>query len=105
MVEENPELVQTISVRHLASYLGIESESLSRIRRKIGLLFPETQFWVAWGLILLLIAIFPANINVAINNLPPPGGLPTKPWYVWSRLFFHPLYILWRRGPEQCLHL
>ena len=61
----------------------------------IGLLFPLTQTWAAWGLILLLIALFPANINVAINNLPPPGGLPAKPWYVWSRLLFQPVYILW----------
>ncbi|QIP14815.1 Crp/Fnr family transcriptional regulator [Spirosoma aureum] len=33
LVDQNPVLVQTISVRHLASYLGIEPESLSRIRR------------------------------------------------------------------------
>lgn len=61
----------------------------------IGLLFPATRFWAAWGLIILLVAIFPANINVAVNNLPPPGGLPAKPWYVWSRLLFQPVYILW----------
>ncbi|GAB3981740.1 Crp/Fnr family transcriptional regulator [Spirosoma terrae] len=35
LIEQNPTLVQTISVRHLASYLGIEPESLSRIRRDI----------------------------------------------------------------------
>ena len=35
LLEQNPVLVQTISVRHLASYLGIEPESLSRIRREI----------------------------------------------------------------------
>ncbi|GAB3957918.1 Crp/Fnr family transcriptional regulator [Spirosoma harenae] len=35
LLEQNPVLVQTISIRHLASYLGIEPESLSRIRREI----------------------------------------------------------------------
>lgn len=35
LLEQNPLLVQTISVRHLASYLGIEPESLSRIRREV----------------------------------------------------------------------
>ncbi|MBD2704381.1 Crp/Fnr family transcriptional regulator [Spirosoma sp. BT702] len=35
LLEQNPTLVQTISVRHLASYLGIEPESLSRIRREV----------------------------------------------------------------------
>ena len=35
LLEQNPVLVQTISIRHLASYLGIEPESLSRIRREV----------------------------------------------------------------------
>ena len=61
----------------------------------IGLLFSVTRTGATWGLILLLIAIFPANINVAVNNLPPPGGLPAKPWYIWSRLLFQPVYIGW----------
>ncbi|GAB4016488.1 DoxX family protein [Spirosoma koreense] len=61
----------------------------------LGLLTPETRVPAAWGLILMLIAVFPANINVAVNKLPPPGGLPAKPWYVWSRLLFQPVYILW----------
>lgn len=61
----------------------------------IGLLFSETRLWSAWGLIILLIGMFPANINVAVNKLPPPGGLPAKPWYVWSRLLFQPVYIIW----------
>lgn len=68
---------------------------VAEILLAIGLLFSETRTVSAWGLILLLIAIFPANINVAVNNLPPPGGLPAKPWYVWSRLLFQPIYILW----------
>lgn len=61
----------------------------------LGLLVPETRTWATWGLIVVLISIFPANINVAVNNLPAPGGLPTKPWYVWSRLLFQPVYIGW----------
>ncbi|QMW05078.1 DoxX family protein [Spirosoma foliorum] len=61
----------------------------------LSLLFLETRFWAGWGLIILLIAIFPANINVAVKNLPPPGGLPAKLWYVWSRLVFQPVYIIW----------
>ncbi|SEW35843.1 DoxX family protein [Chitinophaga arvensicola] len=60
-----------------------------------GLLFPAIQYYAGWGLILLLIAMFPANIRVAVKQLPAPGGLPSKPWYTWSRLLFQPLYILW----------
>jgi uncharacterized membrane protein len=34
----------------------------------IGLLIPKYQRWAAWGLVLLLIAVFPANIHMAINH-------------------------------------
>lgn len=32
------------------------------------LLIPKTQKYAAWGLILLLVAVFPANINMAVNS-------------------------------------
>jgi len=32
LVEKRPEFIQNISIKHLASYLGIQPESLSRIR-------------------------------------------------------------------------
>ncbi|PWV49782.1 hypothetical protein [Chitinophaga sp. S165] len=61
----------------------------------IALLFPTVRTYAAWGLIALLIAMFPANIYVAIKQLPAPGGLPAAPWYTWSRLAFQPIYIAW----------
>jgi uncharacterized membrane protein len=60
-----------------------------------GLLIPATAAYAKWGLIILLICMFPANIRVAVKHLPAPGGLPSKPWYTWSRLAFQPLYIIW----------
>ncbi|GAA3937525.1 hypothetical protein GCM10022209_35490 [Chitinophaga oryziterrae] len=60
-----------------------------------GLLFPAMQWYAAWGLTILLILMFPANIYVAVKQLPAPGGLPAKPWYTWSRLAFQPVYIVW----------
>ena len=35
-INENPELIQRISLTHLSSFLGIERQSLSRIRSKIS---------------------------------------------------------------------
>ena len=61
----------------------------------ICLLFPATQYYAAWALTLLLIAMFPANIYIAVKQLPAPGGLPAKSWYTWSRLAFQPVYIGW----------
>ena len=65
------------------------------IAAAILLLVPKFQKWCAWLIILYLVGVFPANIYVAVHNLPAPGGLPAKPWYVWSRLLFQPLYIAW----------
>lgn len=33
LMERNPQLIQQVSVKHLSSYLGIQPESLSRIRK------------------------------------------------------------------------
>ncbi|GAB3893509.1 DoxX family protein [Larkinella knui] len=68
---------------------------MAEIAGGVGLLLPRFRRLAAWGLIGLLVLMFPANIHVALNQLPPPGGLPASPWYVWSRLLFQPLYIAW----------
>jgi CRP/FNR family transcriptional regulator, anaerobic regulatory protein len=34
LMEKNPDLIRTISIKHLSSYLGIQPESLSRIRKQ-----------------------------------------------------------------------
>src|SRR5687767_7801443 len=51
----------------------------------IGLLVPGLSSAAAWGLILLFIAVFPANLNMALNNIPFGSG-PTPQIYLWLRL-------------------
>ncbi len=48
----------------------------------VGFLFDSTRTMAAWATILLLIAIFPANINMAMH--PKPFGI--KPWILYLRL-------------------
>lgn len=36
----------------------------------LGVLFPPTRKLAAWGTIALLVAVFPANIHVAVNDVP-----------------------------------
>ena len=36
----------------------------------VMLLFQKTRYFAAWGLILLLIAVYPANIYLAFNEVP-----------------------------------
>ena len=51
----------------------------------IGLLIPKTRRAAAWGLLLLLVAVFPANINMAVNEIYL-DGMPHEPWILWARL-------------------
>jgi uncharacterized membrane protein len=61
----------------------------------IAVLIPATRRVAAWGIIALLIAIFPANLHIAFNNVPlgvAPEGLGI---WNWVRLPFQAVFILW----------
>ncbi len=61
----------------------------------IGVLVRTTRAFSAWGLILLLIAVFPANLYVALHGWP---GVDIAAWLLWVRLPFQPLLIWWVYG-------
>ncbi len=56
------------------------------------LLFRRWQTWAAWGLIALLVAIFPANLHMALNTELYPSLAPI--WW-WLRLPVQALLIAW----------
>jgi uncharacterized membrane protein len=56
------------------------------------LLFPKYTRLAAWGLIALLIAVYPANIHMAVNNHLYPD-LPA--WVLWARLPLQFVLIAW----------
>lgn len=53
----------------------------------VGLLVPKTRRMATWGLLLLLLAVFPANINMAVNEIYL-EGMPREAWLLWVRLPF-----------------
>lgn len=57
----------------------------------IGLLVPRLRRIAAIGLIALLIAVFPANINMAVNKITFGGAVPEAA--LWLRLPFQFLFI------------
>jgi len=61
----------------------------------IGVLVPKTRRFAAWGLVALYIAVFPANVNMALNHiqLSPTDALPV--WAMWARLPLQALFIAW----------
>ncbi|MGZ5190525.1 MAG: DoxX family protein [Flavisolibacter sp.] len=58
----------------------------------ILLLFPSTRQIAAWGIILLLIAVFPANIQMTINYYREENPYA---WVTVIRLLLQPVLIFW----------
>jgi uncharacterized membrane protein len=56
----------------------------------VGVLFARTRRAAGWGLIALLVAVFPANVNVALHGWP---GENIALWILWARLPFQPVMI------------
>lgn len=52
----------------------------------LGLLWSRTRQLASWGLILLYLSVFPANVNMALNEiqLQPDGEIAV--WAMWARL-------------------
>ena len=59
----------------------------------IGLLMPRTRRAAGWGLIALLIAVFPANLHVALMGKMP--GTDFSSLTLWLRLPFQAAFIAW----------
>jgi uncharacterized membrane protein len=60
----------------------------------LGLILPATRRLAAWGLIALFVAVFPANLNMALNDLPL-GTTPVPTWALWARLPLQIVFIAW----------
>ena len=56
----------------------------------IMLLIPRTRVYAGWGLIMLLIAVYPANIYLAQTN---GAAMNTTPLIAWARLPFQFVFI------------
>lgn len=64
----------------------------------IALLVPATQRLAAWGAIALFVAVFPANVHMAMANVqfdpPPAAGQPSQV-AAWARLPLQLVLIAW----------
>ena len=60
----------------------------------MGVLVPRTRRVAGWGLIALLIAIFPANVYMALRNAQPPRR-DVDEWLLWVRLPLQAVLIAW----------
>ena len=60
----------------------------------LGLILPATRRLAGWGLIALFVAIFPANINMAVHHLSL-GGREVATWALWARLPLQAVLVVW----------
>jgi uncharacterized membrane protein len=67
---------------------------IAEIAGGLGLILPATRRLAAWGIIALLVAVFPANLNMAINHLPL-GTHEVPGWALWARLPLQVVMIAW----------
>jgi uncharacterized membrane protein len=70
---------------------------LAEIVLGVFVLEPRTRVFAAWGIIALLIAVFPANLYVATQNLGPPDFAPGtgNAALNLARLPLQLLFVLW----------
>ena len=70
---------------------------LAEIVLGVYLLEPRTRVFAAWGIIALLVAVFPANVYVATQNVGLPEGTPgTGPGALhYARLPLQAFLVVW----------
>ena len=56
----------------------------------VGLLVRRVRKAAAWGLVALFVAVFPANVNMALNKI-----FIESPWILWGRLPFQAVLVAW----------
>jgi uncharacterized membrane protein len=60
-----------------------------------AILVPRLRRRAAWGIILLLIAVFPANVHIALHDVPIGGAAHGAGVWNWVRMPFQGVLIAW----------
>jgi uncharacterized membrane protein len=68
---------------------------VAEIALGLAVLVPRLRRLAAWGIIALLIAVFPANLHIALHNVPIGGATEGAGALNWVRLPFQALLIAW----------
>jgi uncharacterized membrane protein len=69
----------------------------------LGLLVPRLRRAAGWGLIALLIAVYPANIHMLVNEIYLPD-MPQERWLLWARMpvqFVFAALVVWGAGLDR----
>lgn len=72
----------------------VYASGVAELAGGIGLLLPAFRRAAAWGLVLLLISVFPANVYMATARIQVTSP-PIPPLLLWLRLPLQPVLIYW----------
>ncbi len=88
----NPKLYMALMPPYIPYHqFFVDFSGVAEFVLAVGLLFPATRTIAAWGIIVLLLAVFPANYYMAVGERF--AGL--SPWLRWGRLPLQVVLILW----------
>jgi uncharacterized membrane protein len=75
---------------------AVAISGVAEIAGALAVLHPATRPAGRWGLLALLLAVFPANVYMAVSPHKIPGmGNKIPRWALWARLPLQPLTMLW----------
>jgi uncharacterized membrane protein len=72
----------------------VEISGAAEIAGGLGLLIPRLRRIAAWGIVALLVAVFPANVYMATNDIAM-GSAHLPAWALWGRLPLQAVLIWW----------
>jgi uncharacterized membrane protein len=75
-----------------APLLLVYLSGVAEIIGGLGVWYPPTRRVAGWGLLLLLLAVFPANVQAALYGVPD-AALPS--WVWWARLPLQGILLWW----------
>jgi uncharacterized membrane protein len=73
---------------------AVAVSGIAEIAGGLAVLHPRTRRFARWWLLGLLLAVFPANVHMALHPEQVPG-LEVPRWTLWARLPLQPLAMLW----------
>lgn len=92
----NPDFYLPMMPAYLPAHLElIYVSGVAEILLGIAVLVRRTRRLAAWGIIALLVAVFPANLNMAIYDIPVGGRSEGLGIWNWVRLPMQAVLIAW----------
>jgi uncharacterized membrane protein len=99
-----PEFYQPIVPPYLPWHAELVFVSgVAEVMIGVGLMIPHTRVLAAWGAIALLVAVYPANIHMAIADVPvgnPPRSAGVFRWVRLPLQFVLMAWAWWHTRPE-----